>query len=161
MFQHPEPGSTTQNFCSAQKVHTADFTSFSFLGLGIIFVIGTFLIILSLILPYFVSIATQPRFHLYGYDPWLQDDPLHLRQRAFEESGLGTWEGRDTDVPVTAPGQKMRPLCYKSPQPTFGSSLARTTHQLQAEMDPEESDEAVLLRPIPSGGNYSSKDVGR
>ena len=160
-LQPPESGSIAQSFCSAQKINTTDYTSFNLLGLGIIFVVGSCLIILNLILPFTVSIFTRPRFQLHAYDPWLQDDPLHLQQKAFEEGGLGSWEGQDTDVPVTRPGQKMWPLWYKSPQPAFGANRVRTDLQLQAETDPEDNDESILLRPIPLSNEHSNKGMGR
>ena len=162
LVQPPDPGSITQSFCSAQKIHTTDYTSFSLLGLSIIFVVGGFLIILNLILPRLTNLIARHRDRRHAHDPWLQDDPLHLQQRAFEQSGLGTWEGQDTNIPVTAMGERMRPSWYQSPQPPpYKANRVKATAHFRAEADLEETDESVLLRPIASSAKSFDGDMER
>ena len=156
----PDPDSVVQSFCSAQKVYTTEYTSFNVLGLSIIFLVGGVLIILDLVLSLLVGLLARVRGYTNPYDPWLQDDPLHLQQRAFEQSGLGTWQGQDTSVPVTEPGQKMRPPWYMSPLPQVNRLIGGTSEQTDAS-NVEDNDESVPLRPIASRSGFSKECLSR
>jgi hypothetical protein len=112
-IQRPPSNGTERDLCSAQIVRNTAYMSFSVLGLSIIFVIGGLLIILNLILPTIVSeVRNRKSRGLHIYDEWLSDNPLHLQQRAFEETGRGTWLGKDQPVPVTGRDEKFRSMAY-------------------------------------------------
>ena len=156
----PEPDSILQSFCSAQKIYTTEYTSFNVLGLSIIFVVGGVLIILDLVLLLLVGLLARLCGYTNPYDPWLQDDPLHLQQRAFEQSGLGTWQGQDTSVPVTEPGQKMRVPWYTSPSPRADRLIGETSKQSDG-TNIEDADESVPLRPITPRSGFPKECFSR
>jgi hypothetical protein len=91
-----------QAMCDAQKVRSSNgTTSFSMLGVSIILVLGTFLILLNLILDTVVGLI-QRKLDWGDHKrlQWVIDEKLQLQRLAYEEAGQGTWTGGANAVPV-------------------------------------------------------------
>jgi hypothetical protein len=88
--------------CYSQVVNdTSGTTSFSILGLIIVFVIGGVILLTSFILDTLVAlIQTLTRRGLAKKRAWSQDDKLQLQRRVFELAGTGDWCDRH-GFPVT------------------------------------------------------------
>lgn len=98
-----------RDLCLSQIIHNSTYSSFSILGMVIIFVIGGLFIILDQLAP-----SLQKRLFRHRdpavQDLWLFDDYLHLQQRAFEEAGVGKWYHRANSVPITYRPENFKPL---------------------------------------------------
>lgn len=74
-----------RNACGRQKIHnTAGFTSFSVLGISIIFIIGGLLILISLVLDQVIGYFRK-NFNWKDYKrlQWISDEQLELQQLAY------------------------------------------------------------------------------
>jgi hypothetical protein len=88
--------------CTNQIVRRDDYTSFSVLGLAIIFVIGGCLIILNLTLISMVDrLQKSTESGQRRNEEWQASDTLQLHRVALENQGVDQWEGIDASVPVT------------------------------------------------------------
>ena len=88
--------------CSSQIIRSPNFTSFSILGISLIFGLGGLTICISLCLERIVAYLQQKyRRGLLQQVRWRLDSKLQLQRLAFEEAGLGQWEGGGEGVPKT------------------------------------------------------------
>ena len=89
--------------CHNQIVQRDDFTSFSILGMTLIFFFGGLFITLDVCLELVITFwyhRVQPR-KVWKLRAWRGNRPLQIQIQAFEAKGLGTWEQKTGDVPVT------------------------------------------------------------
>ncbi|KAI0101019.1 hypothetical protein GGR51DRAFT_575138 [Nemania sp. FL0031] len=91
-----------RNLCRSQKVISADYVSFSFLGLMIILVFGLVFIAVSCWLEQLAA-WIQKRWDNGGHQrlEWITNGSLQLQRLVHEELGIGEWENCDTSMPVT------------------------------------------------------------
>ena len=89
-----------QLLCRRTKARSKQHTSFSVLGLALLFFLGLLLIALNLVLPKTVAYLQ----HRTGKGvnrrlEWIESSSFQLQRMAAEGRGIGPWEGRDRDVP--------------------------------------------------------------
>ncbi|KAI9716556.1 MAG: hypothetical protein M1812_005287 [Candelaria pacifica] len=94
--------------CRSQKVRdTGSNTSFSVLGVAVIIALGGLLILTNMILEPIVGWiqgrSKNPNQHRRLQ--WILDEKLQLQRVAYEEAGIGLWQGPMDLVPVTARGE--------------------------------------------------------
>ncbi len=95
------------DMCATQKTQNFNYTSFSLIGLIIIFAVGGAFIATNFVLSNVIGfIRKRTRKGADRRRAWIQDEALQLQRMAFEGSGLGTWRGKEKPVPITAPGEK-------------------------------------------------------
>jgi hypothetical protein len=107
-YIQPPSDAASKSLCSSQKVLLTDGTiSFSVLALTIILVVGSVIIITSLIIAPTAGFS-QRKLHRDDYTrvSWALDSKFQLQRMAFEEAEMGTWHGVTDPVPVTNFGQK-------------------------------------------------------
>jgi hypothetical protein len=86
--------------CYSQKTQATNGTiSFSVLGLAIVLIVGTLLILTSLVLETVVG-----WIGLKTYRNWILDDKLQLQRMVFEGKGV-RWTNSDGPIPVTEVGE--------------------------------------------------------
>ncbi|KUJ09083.1 uncharacterized protein LY89DRAFT_788489 [Mollisia scopiformis] len=91
--------------CRRQMIRSTDYTSFSILGLTLLFALGGIIIILSLILEPLVNCIQGRRgINLYKRMEWATNETLQLQRLAHEEIGFGNWTETTSTVPVTKIG---------------------------------------------------------
>ena len=86
---------TSQRMCDNQLIKDpGDSTSFSIIGLVVVFVVGGFIIVTSLALDPIVG-WSQERFHVGEHKKlsWQLDDKLQQQRMLLGGVGLGAWEG--------------------------------------------------------------------
>jgi hypothetical protein len=116
--------------CNSQIVRSPNFTSFSILGISVIFGLGGLIIIASLSLESVVG-ALQTRYGSVKSGlkrvRWRLDGKLQLQRMAFEEAGLGRWMGGAEQVPTTVVrGEKITlPVEWDEVHPSFCSSAEK------------------------------------
>lgn len=102
-----------QSMCQNQAIkNIGAYQSFSMLGIGIIAVVGVFIIVLSWALEPLVG-WVQNRSKKAGkndgltkHDQWLLDSAIHLQRMLVQRDGSGIeWSNCDGEVPVTAKNQ--------------------------------------------------------
>ncbi len=99
-----------------QKVHVADYISFSLFGVVFILVGGGTIIILSLILGPITSCLRKRRgYRPYANLEWTSNETLQLQRLAHEGIGLGAWSGTTETVPVTERGEHLGVLDISNP----------------------------------------------
>jgi hypothetical protein len=87
--------------CDNQVVRDAGYTSFSTLWISLIFSLGGLVLLVSLNLETTVGyFQRRYRRGLYQQVRWQLDSTLQLQRMAFEEAGLGEWEGGASQVPT-------------------------------------------------------------
>ncbi|KUJ23483.1 uncharacterized protein LY89DRAFT_777227 [Mollisia scopiformis] len=88
--------------CENQIIRQSGYTSFSSLGLGLIFGLGGLVILSSLWLESIVGYFQKRfRFGLYQQVRWKLDSNLQLQRMAYEAAGLGEWKDGTHEIPVT------------------------------------------------------------
>ena len=97
--------------------------------MSIILAVGTFLIILNLVIETIVSrVQKKKQWGDYRRVRWVMDDKMQLQRMAFEEAGMGQWTKLTESVPVTEPGQVFGGLRHVDPeQPRLGVKWTTTT----------------------------------
>ncbi|KAE9363828.1 hypothetical protein N431DRAFT_564404 [Stipitochalara longipes BDJ] len=95
--------------CNSQIIRSPNFTSFSILGISLIFGLGGLTICVSLCMESVVGYFQRRwRRGLFQQLRWRLDGKLQLQRMAFEEAGLGIWQGGADQVPTTVvKGQKI------------------------------------------------------
>lgn len=111
------------DMCYSQMINdTLGTTSFSILGLSIMFSIGGFIILLSLVIDTIIGwLQTLFRKGLTKKQAWLQDDKLQMQRVMLERAGLGTWESRN-GFPVTMNHEEFKPFSPNQHQYQHGNS---------------------------------------
>lgn len=117
------PGSTdiiSKGMCGSQMVRIASGTvSFSVLGIGIIFGVGSCIILTYLVLETVIGFLQRKlNWGDYRRVRWVMDDKLQVQRMAFEGAGMGgEWRNLSGNVPVTAAGdEKFAGLEHVDPQ---------------------------------------------
>ncbi|KAL2039171.1 hypothetical protein N7G274_008220 [Stereocaulon virgatum] len=98
-----------EKMCKNQKVRSrSGTTSFSVLGVAIILIIGSVLILASLLPDTVVGIFRR-QLHWKDYKSlqWTLDDKLQMQRMAHEEAGQGHWTGGASSYPLTRTGDKL------------------------------------------------------
>lgn len=91
---------------------TDSYTSFSVLGLFILFVSGGIIIIVSYSiepLAFWIAKRTNRRV-LSAQMEWITTETLQLQRLAHEELESGTWSHADSAIPLTAPRETLATL---------------------------------------------------
>lgn len=96
-----EPADDVGEICGNVKVRNAAYSSFSVLGLSVIFGVGVFIILINCWLSNIVG-WMQRKFGKGEYQriEWMESETLQLQRMAFEGRGIGPWKGQDAPVPV-------------------------------------------------------------
>lgn len=99
--------SISQNMCRNQKVRdTGANTSFSVLGVALIIALGGLTILTNMILEPIVGwFQRRHKTNDHRRLQWILDEKLQLQRVAYEEAGIGQWQGLMDSVPVTARGE--------------------------------------------------------
>lgn len=94
-------------FCENQIIQDGNFTSFTVLGIGLVFGIGGLVICISVFLEHLVG-WMQTRFEkgVFRQRIWQFDYLLQMQRMVFEEMGRGNWRDGRGDVPVTEQGEE-------------------------------------------------------
>jgi hypothetical protein len=95
--------------CTSQIIRNNNFTSFSILGISLVFGLCGLIICVSLSLETIVAhFQRRLKRGLFQQVRWQLDSKLQLQRIAFEEAGLGVWQGGADQVPTTMiRGQKI------------------------------------------------------
>jgi hypothetical protein len=104
------PPTTEQgrSFCTNQRIMSTRYSSFSLLGVGLIFALGGALIVIDLTLELFLDwVQRKSAKHDYAQLEWKANATLQLHRLAHEEAGSGTWANCIDTVPVTRTGDRL------------------------------------------------------
>ena len=107
------PPTTEQGraFCTNQRIMSTRYSSFSILGIALIFALGGTLIVVDLTLESFLDwLQRKSVYHDYGRLEWKTNATLQLQRLAYEEAGSGTWSHCSDTVPTTRTGDRLRPI---------------------------------------------------
>ncbi|KAI9885504.1 MAG: hypothetical protein M1823_002686 [Watsoniomyces obsoletus] len=106
-----------REMCNNQKVRKSTHTSFSVLGIGIVFGLGLFIVFLGTFIHSIVDrIQRWTHRGTYRGLDWAWNGMLQLQRLGFEGRNIGTWSEKDDVVPTTAAGEKFRPLFATNPE---------------------------------------------
>lgn len=95
------------NVCGNQKIRSGAYYSFNLFGLVVTFVGGSLIVLLSLCLSTCVALIQKvTKTGIHKMEDWSLDHSLQVQRMAYENLGVGTWEGREALVPVTAAGER-------------------------------------------------------
>ncbi|KAF2629796.1 hypothetical protein BU25DRAFT_274351 [Macroventuria anomochaeta] len=114
-------GEPCRRTCYSQKARSSKHYSFSVLGVGIILVVGGFLMLAAMLLePIFAGLFKLPWFQRnhklrYAYAEWQTGSTLQLQRLAHESLGVGTWSNTTGTVPVTRSEEKLATLDISDP----------------------------------------------
>ena len=118
-----------QSLCFMQRVpQTANYNSFSVLGIVIILVVSGLIIFVSFFIDTLVgSLQRISGKGLHKATQWLLDDKLQLQRMVYEKSDIGPWTNCDAQVPVTT--KKMENMGIisslgRDEHPTYGRGYA-------------------------------------
>ncbi len=113
-----------RQMCDNQKVRKSTHTSFSVLGMGLVFGLGLFIVFLGSFIHSIVErIQRWTHRGTHRRLQWVWDGMLQLQRVGFEGKNIGTWSGQDDVVPTTAAGEKFRPLFAINPQEELNDGL--------------------------------------
>ena len=115
---------TFNSLCNSQIIRSPNFTSFSMLGISLIFGLGGLTICISLCMESVVGYFRRRwRRGLFQQVRWRLDGKLQLQRMAFEEAGLGIWQGGADQVPTTVVrGKKITlPQSWDEDHPSLSS----------------------------------------
>ncbi|KAH8901160.1 hypothetical protein GQ53DRAFT_584347, partial [Thozetella sp. PMI_491] len=97
--------------CKNQKIRSTMYSSFSVLGLAIVFVIGVIIIASSWALePGINCLSKSSNVRQYRLLEWSANSTLQLQRQAHEGSGSGTWLHTAAAVPITKAGELLQAL---------------------------------------------------
>lgn len=100
-----------RTLCSSQRIRSPRHTSFSVLGLALIFALGGALIVLDLgLAPLLHYLQRNNDKHAYARLEWSSNATLQLHRLAHEAAASGTWAHATHTVPTTRPGDVLRTL---------------------------------------------------
>jgi hypothetical protein len=106
----PENDTESLRLCSHQRIKASGYSSFSVLELAVIILVGSFIILVNILLPGIVGwFQRKTGRGLRRRREWIESETLQLQRMLFEMRGIGPWEGNQDAVPVTANfGQKFQ-----------------------------------------------------
>ena len=98
-----------ETICNNIKIQSPNgTTSVSVLGVSIILIVGSVLLLTSLVLSTVMGFIRRKRhWKEYKSLQWTVDNKLQLQRLAYEEAGQGQWRGGTDSVPVTRKGDKL------------------------------------------------------
>jgi len=154
-------------FCSSQKVHSASYTTFSVVGLGLNFGIGAIILIVGYLLPFMVPRLQLRRARKKGKvsmagEQWILNHALQLQRVAYEAMGIGTWTRKESTVPVTTELEAVE----SSSSLLIASSLRGRRRQVGEEMvgNSSLSSSTMLSRYeaplLPKSSRHENEDEG-
>lgn len=140
--------------CKSQMILSPGGTmSFSVLGIGVILIVGIFLMLLSLWLDSITGyVRWKFQYNDYKRLQWGLDGMFQLHRLAYEASGQGLWTGGADTVPVTQRGDLMG-------MPVFHADTKHPTLQMRQQRDPAQfSDQSTPSEfPYPGPGYEGQK----
>ncbi|KAL9625615.1 MAG: hypothetical protein Q9160_000328 [Pyrenula sp. 1 TL-2023] len=153
----PSPGTPEHDLCNSKITKSSKHSSFSVLGLVIIYVIGGAIIALDLLAPTIHKWLLRKR-NPHVQHSWVQDDFLHLQQRAFEEAGIGTWKEKEKSIPTTEPGTDFKPLpnTFYTDRQASSKRTNKPKHRT-----PISTPSAKPLPPLPPSRTQDSNSIAR
>lgn len=103
------PNDTSLDLCKSQIIrNNSGTTSFSVLGVAIILIVGSLLIVTSLLLEPALGFARRKmERNQYKSIQYIADGMWQLQRLAYEEAGQGHWSGGANTVPLTREGDTM------------------------------------------------------
>jgi len=115
----PANATAAQAFCKSQKVHNAQYTTLSVLGLALTFGLGGLIILCSILVPSVVPKiqvrrAAKKQRRSAARDQWKGDHFLQLQRIAFQAHDRGSWDCEEDFVPVTKGNATFEPLSLLS-----------------------------------------------
>ena len=132
------PPTTKQGraICINQRIVSTRYSSFSILGVGIIFGIGGALIVLDVMLESLLDWFQRKSVrHDYARLEWKSNATLQLQRLAYEEAGSGTWSRGTETVPTTRTGER---LCTFNITNIQHPRLSGTVGTVEAQTLPED-----------------------
>lgn len=139
----PKEATAAQAFCGSQKVRSAEYTTFSVLGLAMNFGLGGLLLLAGHIVP----IAAQRwrarwKKGSIGRERWILDGAMQLQRIVLQGEGKGDWVGETSTVPITREVVSFAaPVVAESAEPL----LAEMEERRQKDNDASPVSEHVLL----------------
>jgi hypothetical protein len=102
-FVKPPQTAEEIKLCQQIKVRSSTHTSFSLFGMLLILLIGAIIILTNIWLPSIVfGLRDGDRVREeYKIRDWWDSGMLQIQRAAYENRGVGPWEGTERDVPVT------------------------------------------------------------
>lgn len=99
-----------------QKVRSADYASFSILGLALTYSIGLLIVALSFIaVPILGLLQKYGRYSQYAYLEWELHTSIQLHRMAQDQLGHGHWSRCDETIPITQPDDLLAPFDLSDP----------------------------------------------
>ncbi|KAL9624353.1 MAG: hypothetical protein Q9160_001315 [Pyrenula sp. 1 TL-2023] len=160
----PIDGAEEQRECHSQEVYcllihgvstfssrSAEYTSFSVLGLAITLTLGSLIIALTFAAEsIFKFVQRRRRKAKYQELEWISNETLQLQRMAHEELGMGNWTRATKTIPITGPEERLaildvsdethptltRPLPPEKPQ---SPSPAAPDHEASSTLRPSHS----------------------
>lgn len=95
------------NVCAGQKVRSGTYYSFNLFGLLVTLVFGSLIVIINLSLSTCIGLVQRlTKRGIHRMEDWSLDHSLQVQRMAYENLGLGHWDGKEALVPVTAAGER-------------------------------------------------------
>ena len=92
--------------CDSQIIHGIGFDNFSIFGLTVLILAGGLVVLLNQTVPTVVRLLQRFKHKgLSRQEEWRLTHSLQLQRKAFKGAGIGSWEGKDREVLVTARSQ--------------------------------------------------------
>ncbi|KAK7931184.1 hypothetical protein PG985_001896 [Apiospora marii] len=105
------------SFCHNQKIRSADYASFSILGLALTYSIGVLIVVLSFIaVPILGLLQKYGRYSQYAYLEWELHTSIQLHRMAQDQLGHGHWSRCDETIPITQPDDLLAPFDLSDPK---------------------------------------------
>jgi hypothetical protein len=118
-IDRPEP--EQEWMCQSQIIRGTSFYNFSIFGLTVLIGAGALIVILNQTLAAVVGLVQRFTHRgLSRQEEWRLTHSLQLQRMAFEGAGIGSWEGKDRAVPVTACAQM---FSLPVDVPAYGAAL--------------------------------------
>ncbi|KAL0257341.1 hypothetical protein SLS55_008152 [Diplodia seriata] len=100
------------------KIPSAAYSNFSVFGLCLTLALGSVIVCLSYTLEplaSWIQKRRKSRAPNYACLEWATNETLQLQRQAYEQSGIGVWEGCASRVPVTKGGERLAVLDLENP----------------------------------------------
>ncbi|KAH8889020.1 hypothetical protein GQ53DRAFT_825784 [Thozetella sp. PMI_491] len=112
------PNPFQRKMCDNQKIRSTDYTSFSVLGLILVYVTGTLIIIISYLLePIFDCLEKRRKSVDYRNLEWRSNQFLQLQRLGYSSLGRGTWSRAADSIPMTERGEEFESLALWKDSP--------------------------------------------
>jgi hypothetical protein len=151
--------------CGSQIIRRSDYTNFSTLAIGLVFGLGSLVIVVSLSLETVVGyVRLKWRKGRWRQRAWWAEGTLQLQRRAFEGMGIKDWEFGEWDrVPVTGKGRVWSALGNWDDMLPQAKEVKTVSQVRQRSSDLSRSDEGKDLQSttqLSSTGNNGNQNGG-